>query len=92
MATRSKQKRLLDAYRFPGFRPLEQVRGLFGDPQARVITLVRRSKKHAAAPAVERIADGTTAGYGRCAICRAGDIGSTWSSKRGACRAEAARP
>ena len=44
-----KKKRLVDAYRFPGMRPLEQVRGVFGDPKARVITLVRRSKKRRAA-------------------------------------------
>jgi transposase-like protein len=65
MAARSKRKRLLDAYRFAGFRPVPELRGVFGDPQARVITLVRRSKKHSAARAVERIEDGTTVGYGR---------------------------
>jgi hypothetical protein len=30
---------------FPGFRPEQTVRGIFGDPKARVITLKRRSKK-----------------------------------------------
>jgi hypothetical protein len=90
MAAPSKRKRLLDAYRFAGFRPVPELRGVFGDPQARVITLVRRSKKHSAARAVERIEDGTTAGYGRYATCRAEGIGSTWSSRPGACFAEAA--
>lgn len=42
MPASKKRKRLLDAYRFAGFRPLEQVPGIFGDPKARVITLVRR--------------------------------------------------
>ena len=37
-------RRLWDAYVFPGFRPHPTVRGIFGDPQARMITLVRRSK------------------------------------------------
>lgn len=46
MATRLKRpRRLVDAYAFAGFRPLPTVRGVFGDPKARVITLVRRSKK-----------------------------------------------
>ena len=44
MAISPKRKRLLDAYRFPFFHPLEKIRGLFGDPKARVIALVRRSK------------------------------------------------
>jgi hypothetical protein len=44
MATSRKRKRLLDAYRFPGFRALEAVRGIFGDPKARVITRVRTQK------------------------------------------------
>jgi len=48
MATSRTRKRLSDAYRFDGFRPLEELHGVFGDPVARVITLVRRSKKRAA--------------------------------------------
>jgi hypothetical protein len=39
MATLRKRKRLLDAYRFAGFRPREEVRGVFGDSTARVVTL-----------------------------------------------------
>ena len=46
-------KRLQDVYRFPGFVPLAQVRGVFGDPRAVVITLCRRRKKRAAASADE---------------------------------------
>ena len=42
MRSKPCKKRLLDAYRVPGFRPLEEVKGVFGDPQARVVTLVRR--------------------------------------------------
>src|SRR6202162_5970358 len=49
LATSTKRRRLRDAYRFVGFRPLEQVRGMFGDRHARVIRLVRRSKKRPAA-------------------------------------------
>ena len=47
-------RRLWDAYAFPGFRPRPTVRGVFGDPKARVITLERRSKKRSAAAVVER--------------------------------------
>lgn len=45
MTTSAKRRRrLLDAYRFPGFRPQATVQGMFGDPEARVVTLVRRGK------------------------------------------------
>jgi hypothetical protein len=40
-----KLKRLQDIYRFPGFVPKAEVRGIFGDPYAVVITLRRRRKK-----------------------------------------------
>ena len=43
-----KTKRLRDSYRFPRFHPALTVRGLFGDPHARVIRLTRRSKKRRA--------------------------------------------
>jgi hypothetical protein len=36
----------------PGFRPEQTVRGIFGDPNARVITLKRRSKKRLVVVAV----------------------------------------
>ena len=39
-----KQRRLQDQYRFAGARPLATVRGLFGDPVARIVVLVRRQK------------------------------------------------
>src|SRR3990172_4187 len=64
MATSAKQKRLLDAYRFIGFRPLEQLHGVFGDPKARVVTLVRRSKKRPAACADDCTRAGTIAADG----------------------------
>jgi len=40
-----KNKKLLDEYRFPGFRPLAVVKGKFGDNKARIVQLVRRQKK-----------------------------------------------
>lgn len=60
MATSLKRQRLLDAYRFPFFRPLEKIRGIFGDSKARIITLVRRSKKQSATPVVGLNLVGTT--------------------------------
>jgi len=33
-----KIKRLLDEYRFPGFRPLAVIKGKFGDNKARIIS------------------------------------------------------
>jgi transposase len=43
-----KKRSLLDAYRFPGFRPRARIKGIFGDPQSRVIRLERRQKKRCA--------------------------------------------
>ena len=71
MATPPKRRRLADAYTFAGFRPLQRVQGLFGEPGARLITLVRRRKKRSVAPAVQRIAPGTTADSDVCGICPA---------------------
>ncbi len=42
----NRKKRLSVAYAYTGFRPQPTVRGIFGDQKARVITLVRRSKKN----------------------------------------------
>lgn len=69
---------MADAYRFRGFRTLQTVQGLFGDPQARLITLVRRGKKQSAGPAVQCTSAGTTAGAGEHAICRVGTTAFTW--------------
>jgi hypothetical protein len=80
MATSRKRKRLTDAYNFAGFRAQEQVRGIFGDPGARIVTLVRRSKKQLAAVAVAFRQGGTTAPRAACAIWAAATHASTWSS------------
>jgi len=40
-----KYKRLTDSYRFAGFTPSQIVKGIFGDPRARVITYTRLKKK-----------------------------------------------
>jgi hypothetical protein len=76
-----KIKRLQDVYRFPGFVPLAQVRGVFGDPYAVVITLRRRRKKRAVVFADVPIAPSTISVPGGCAICPVATSGFTWSSR-----------
>lgn len=61
----SKQKRLTDAYRFPGFTPLQTVKGVFGDPKARIVQLKRRQKKQSVQSAASRRGAFTTA---KCAV------------------------
>jgi hypothetical protein len=58
-----KRKRtLLDEYRFPGCRPRARIKGVFGDPRARVVTLVRTQKNVAAANAGLSTGATTTSG------------------------------
>ena len=91
MAISPKRKRLLDAYQFPFFRPLEKIRGLFGDSKARIITLVRRSKKQSATPVVERISFGTTRKFGEFATSLVATHASIWRSRFDGCCADTAR-
>src|SRR5664279_3475355 len=75
---------------FPGFRPQPTVRGVFGDPKARIIMLARRTKKRFAGAAGEFIRVGTTGVYGRFAICRAATRASSWKLRSGGCDAAVA--
>ncbi|MEE8403589.1 MAG: hypothetical protein V3R93_07535 [Candidatus Hydrothermarchaeaceae archaeon] len=88
----SKRRSLLDAYRFPGFRPRATIKGIFGDPKARVIRLERRQKKRRAAFAAQRTGVFTT---GRCGVFGtfpAGTCESTWRWRSaGSCAGGAAR-
>jgi len=86
----NRQRRLWDAYAFPGFRPQCTVRGVFGDPKARVIALVRRSKKRSAAAVDERTGGGTIGARAARAICPAAMHASTSNSRYGAYGARAA--
>ena len=65
-------KRLRDSYRFPRFHPALTVRGLFGDPRARVIRLTRRSKKRGAEFVAGYGPVGMTANCAVSEICRLG--------------------
>ena len=80
MPKASKVRRLADAYRFPGFRTLQTVHGIFGDAHARLIRLVRRGKKQSVELVGPRIGVGTTGGNVGRAICRVGTTAfiSSW--------------
>jgi hypothetical protein len=76
---RKRRRRLSDGYRFAGFRPDAFVRGVFGEPDVRIVVLHRRSKKPSAAAAGGRRGAGTTGGFAKSATCRAAAIGYGWS-------------
>src|SRR5262245_17099219 len=84
-----RRRRLWDGYSFPGFRPQPTVRGIFGDPKARVITLNRRSNKRLAAVAVTCRWAGTTERSAACAICPAATLGYIWNWRCGGSTAAA---
>ena len=73
------KRQLRDAYRFPGFVPAKEVLGMFGDPNVRVVLLLRRQKKRF----VRNVGAGagvfTIAGLGWRAICRAARYESIWN-------------
>jgi hypothetical protein len=73
--------RLPDTYRFPGFRPAAIVRGIFGDPKARIVTLLRRRKKRPAASVVNPSAPITTASCGVSATCPVATLVCIWRSR-----------
>ena len=60
-----KRKRLLDTYRFPGFRPEEVVKGVFGDPDLRVVRLRRKKRP---VPARVVVGGGARSVIGTCRV------------------------
>jgi len=74
-----KKRCLGDEYRFPGFYPKSGVQGIFGDPKARVILLIRRQKKRGAVLVGLLIGASTTGRPGVFETCRAGMRGSIWN-------------
>jgi hypothetical protein len=90
--SRKRARRLTDAYAFPGFRTWSIVQGVFGDPKARIVTLVRRSKKQSAEAAALLISRGTTAPGVGSAIWRLPTIASIWTWRFGASNVGAAVP
>jgi hypothetical protein len=85
-----KNRKLLDEYRFPGFRPMAKIKGVFGDPKARVITLRRTQKKRYAAVAERHIEAITTRRPDVYEIYLAGMLGYIWNWKCGASNARGA--
>jgi hypothetical protein len=86
----TKSRKLLDAYRFPGFRTEATVTGIFGDPKARVIRLVRRGKKQYAGSADCLIPLSTIERSEESGTCPAEIRGSTWIWKFAECSAAGA--
>ena len=84
--------RLPDTYRFPGFRPEAIVRGIFGDPKARIVLLRRRRKKRPAAPVANPFGAFTIARSAGSATCPVATRACTWRSRFDACNARGAAP
>jgi hypothetical protein len=78
-----KPKRLLDAYWFEGFIPLARIRGVFGDPLARIITLQRRGKKQSAAAVGVFFGPTTTEKRGSSGTKVAETTASSWNWRSG---------
>ena len=55
-----KNKRLLDEYTFPGFKPMRKIKGIFGDCYSIIISLQRNQKKRYVAVAGQNITDTMT--------------------------------
>ena len=78
-------------FSFPGFRARSRLQGIFGDPHARLVTLVRR-KKRRCVPAVEPATEpSTTAPCAGCGIPMWQAGVSTWRLSSGGWLARAVR-
>jgi hypothetical protein len=87
-----KQRRLEDAYRFPGFEPERTVRGLFGDPMARILRLQRRQKKRLVEFAGSGRGPSTIASSGESATFPVATPACTWRPKSAASTAGGVLP
>ena len=76
-----KKRGLLDEYRFPGFCPKRDIKGIFGDPKARVIQLQRSQKKRHAVAVARSIGAITTRKCVVSVIFHAGMPVSFWKLK-----------
>ena len=73
-----KTKWLLDEYRFPGFHPAVKIKGKFGNPKARIITLKRRQKKQDVGVAVKHIEVIMITNHDLSVIYQVGACGYIW--------------
>jgi hypothetical protein len=88
MRMRSKPKRrLLEVYKYAGFRPRATIREAEGDAGTLIVSLERRSKKQFAGVAAGPAGAGMTAGSGKSATWAAADTGLFWNCKRDGCSA-----
>jgi hypothetical protein len=85
-----KKRGLQDEYQFPGFRPSPEIRGIFGDPKARIIRLERTQKKRHAVVVARHIEATTTRKCGGYGICPAEMPAYTWKWKSTGCSADGA--
>ncbi len=68
-------------FSFPGFRAKQRLRGLFGDPMARVVELERRKKGLSAPVAARAISLSTIGNNGKRETCRCWAGASTFASR-----------
>jgi hypothetical protein len=76
-------RQLRDAYRFAGFVPAATVRGVFGKPQVRVLTLRRRQKKRPVAFVAFATGAFTIRSFAWSATWPVASMTSTWSCSCG---------
>ena len=86
-----KHKYLWDIYTFPGFYPEHTVLGIYGDPRARVIGLLRRGKKLFVEPVARFTVPSTTERSAGFEISPAETCGFTWMWRSAEWIAEGAR-
>ena len=77
---------------FPASVRSATVRGIFGDPKARILRLLRRGKKRPAEHVGGDSEPSTTARPVEYATSLVATPGCTWRSRSGACTAGAAAP
>lgn len=81
--------RLSALFAFPGFRARSRLQGIFGDPHARLVTLVRRNKRPCARAVARGTAPSTTARHVGCRIPMRQAGASIWPLSNGEWRARA---
>lgn len=73
-----KIRKLIDLYKYPGFKPKAIIKGKFGDPKARIIKLERRQKKRFAGIVERLIGTYMTERQGLLETCHAGMLEYIW--------------
>jgi hypothetical protein len=78
-------------FAFPGFRARSRLQGIFGDPHARLVVLVRRKKRPYAPGAGRGTVPSTTARPAGCGIWMRRVGASTWPLSSGGWPARAVK-